>query len=201
MVSSTHHFAGTRGTAEPLDKLVCFVADGPVCLDSPRAPICEKCFLSVDMRTKLRATVADSTVSPAAEIRTDRWKRQRNVQEVLGVHVDDLVGGGNLTFQKAVQWLRTGLELGTWDQSRCRFRGRESSQEYNRKSTKISMSKFAQDMEPFADPKHVKRRPSCSIGSKCTLPISWRCPQLQSQGNPLLSFATGMLQSSYSQRS
>ena len=60
-------------------------------------------------------------------------KRQRNVQRVLGAHVGDLVGGGNLTFQKAVQWLRTELESGTWDQNRFRFRGKELSQEYNRK--------------------------------------------------------------------
>ena len=42
----------------------------------------------------------------------DRGKRRRNVQGVLGVHVE-LVGGGNLAFQKAVQWLRTELEFGT----------------------------------------------------------------------------------------
>ena len=28
---------------------------------------------------------------------------------VLGVHVEDLVGGGNLVFQKAVHWLRTEI--------------------------------------------------------------------------------------------
>ena len=72
-------------------------------------------------------------MSHAPEIRKVRWKRQRNVLGVLGVHVDDLVGGGNLAFQKAVQWLRTELEFGTWEQSRFRFRGPELSQEYNGK--------------------------------------------------------------------
>ena len=71
-----------------------------------------------------------------------------------GVHVDDLVGGGNLVFQKAVQWLRT--EFGTWEQSRFRFRGRELCQDYNRKSIKISMSKFVQERELVAVPKYVK---------------------------------------------
>ena len=83
----------------------------------------------VGVPTKLKASVADSSVSPVPEIRMDRWKRHRNVQCVLDVHVDDLVAGGNLAFQKAVQWLRTELEFGTWVQSRHRFRGRESSQE------------------------------------------------------------------------
>ena len=54
------------------------------------------------------------------------------------------------------EWLRTELEFGTWDQSGFRFRGRELSQEYNRKSIKISRSKFTQEMEPVAVPKHVK---------------------------------------------
>ena len=47
-------------------------------------------------------------------------------------------------FKKAVQWLRTELEFGTWDQGRFRFRGWDSSQEYDRKSMKISMSKREQ---------------------------------------------------------
>ena len=76
---------------------------------------------SVDVPTKLGTPVADSSVSPATIIRMDRW-RQRQDQGVLGVHVEDLVGGGNLAFQKAVQWLRTEVEFGTWDQSRFRFR-------------------------------------------------------------------------------
>ena len=46
----------------------------------------------VDVPTKLKAAVADSSVSPVPEIRMNRWKRQ--------VHVDDLVGAGNLPFQK-----------------------------------------------------------------------------------------------------
>ena len=94
---------------------------------------------------------------------------------MLGVHVDDLVGGGNLAFQKAVQWLRTELEFGIWEQSRFRFRGRELSQEYNRKSIKISMSKFVQEMEPVAVPKHVKDDLDAPLETSVPLSISWRC--------------------------
>ena len=50
----------------------------------------------VNVPTKLKTAVADSSVSPVPKIRMDRWRRQKNVQGVLGVHVDDLVGGGNL---------------------------------------------------------------------------------------------------------
>ena len=128
----------------------------------------------VDVPTKFKKDVADSSVSPVPETHMDRWKRQRNVLGVLGVHVDDLVGGGNLVFQKAVQWLRTELEFGTWEQSRFRFRGRELCQHYNRKSIKISMSKFVQEMEPVAVPKHVEDDLDAPLEANVHS-ISWRC--------------------------
>ena len=86
-----------------------------MCLDAPCAHPVKSISLGC-VPTILRTAVADFSVSPVPEIRTDRWKRKKNVQGVLGVHVDDLVGGGNLTFQKAMQWLRTELEFGTWNQ-------------------------------------------------------------------------------------
>ena len=152
----------------------------------------------VDVPTKLKAAVADSSVSPVPEIHMDRWKRRRNVQGVLGVHVDDLVCGGNLVFQKAVQWRRTELEFGTWEQSRFRFRCRELCQDYNRKSIKISMSKFVQEMKPVALPKHVKDDLDSPLEGNVHFQFRGGVGQLQwlqLQGNPLLSFATGILQS------
>ena len=161
-------------------------------------PVPVKSVSSVDVPTKLRTAVANSSVSPVPEIRTDRWKRQRSLQGVLGVHVDDLVGGGNLTFEKAVQWLRTELEFGTWDQSRFRFRGRELSQENNRKSIKISMTKFVQEVEPVAVPKHVKDDLDAPLEANVQSQFRGGIGQhqwFQLQRNPFLSFATGILQS------
>ena len=117
---------------------------------------------------------------------------------MLGVHVDDLVGGGNLAFEKAVQWLRTELEFGTWKQGRLRFRGRELCQEYNRKSIKISMSKFVQEMEPVAFPKRVKDDLDAPLEANVHSQFRGGVGQLQwlqLKGNPLQSFATGILQS------
>ena len=128
----------------------------------------------------------------------DRWKRQTNVLGVLGVHVDDLVGGGNLVFQKAVQWLRTELEFGTLEQGRFRLRGRELCQDFYRKSIKISTSKFVQEMEPVAVPKYVKDELDAPLKANVHSQFRGGVGQLQwlqSQGNPLLSFATGILQS------
>ena len=142
--------------------------------------------------------VAPVDVPTVPEFGRFAGNRQRNVLGVLGVHVDDLVGGGNLAFQKAVQWLRTELEFGTWEQSRFRFRGRELSQEYNRKSIKISMSKFVPEMEPVAVPKHVKDDLDAPLETSVHSQFRGGVGQLQwlqLQGNPLLSFATGVLQS------
>ena len=103
-------------------------------------------------------------------------------------------GGGILAFQEAVQWLRTELEFGTWEQSRFRFRGRKLCQEYNRKSIKISTSKFVQDMEPVAVPKHLDAPLEANVHSQFRGGVG-QLQWLQLQGNPLLSFATGTLQS------
>ena len=124
----------------------------------------------------------------------DRWTRQRNVLGVLGVHVEDLVGGGNFVFQRAVQWLRTELEFGTWEQSRHRFRGRELCQDYNRDlHVKVCSRDGARCCSQTCE-----GRFGCAAGSKCTLSIRGGVGQLQwlqLQGNPLLSFENVILQS------
>ena len=158
----------------PSTSWFCVTANGPVCLDSPCVQSCERCFTCRCANQVHKQPLPIPLCHLFLKFRTDRWKRQRNVQGVLGVYVDDLVGGGNLAFQKAVQWLRTELEFGTWDQSRSRFRGREF--EYNRKSIKISMSKFVQEMEPVAVPKHVKDDVDAPLEANVsTQSISWRC--------------------------
>ena len=128
---------------------------------------------SVDVPTKLKAAVVDSPVSPVAdssvspaadssvshvpEIRKARWKRQRNVLGVLGVHVDDFGWWwGILLFKKLFNGFGQNLNLEPGSKVDFDFVVESLSQEYNRKSIKISMSKFVQEMEPVAVPKHVK---------------------------------------------
>ena len=74
----------------------------------------------------------------------------------------------------------------------------KNSQEYKLKSIKISMSKLVQDMEPVAVPKHVKDDLDAPLEANEHSPFLGGVGQLQwlqVQGNPLLSFATGILQS------
>ena len=61
-----------------------------------------------------------------------------------------------LSLRKLCNGFGLNLNLEPGNKSRFRFRGRELCQDYNRKSIKISMSKFVQEMEPAAVPKHVK---------------------------------------------
>ena len=66
----------------------------------------------------------------------------------------------------------------------------------SKKSIKIFVSKFVQEMEPVAVPKHVKDDLDAPLEanvhsqSRGVGQLQW----LQLQGNPLLSFATGILQ-------
>ena len=39
--------------------------------------------------------------------------------------MDDLIGGGNHYFKKAIEELKRELEFGAWDTKKFRFRGRE----------------------------------------------------------------------------
>ena len=74
---------------------------------------------SVDVPTKLKAAVVDSLVSLAtdssvlseSEVGTERWKRKRYIQGVLGVHVDDWLVVETLIFRKLCSGCGLSLSL------------------------------------------------------------------------------------------
>ena len=74
-----------------------------------------------------------------------------------------------------MQWLRTELELGTWEQSRFRFRGRELCQDYKRKIHQDLHVKVCSRSGARCCSQTCERRFGCAAGNKCTLSISWRC--------------------------
>ena len=47
---------------------------------------------------------------------------------MLGVHVDDAIGGGNKTFDRIMTTVRKEFDFGTWDVGNLRFKGRQISQ-------------------------------------------------------------------------
>ena len=50
------------------------------------------------------------------------------IHGVLGVHVDDVIGGGDETFDRIVTAVRKEIDLGAWDVGNFRFKGRHISQ-------------------------------------------------------------------------
>ena len=111
VASSMHHFGGTRGSAEPFKQAGFVSLQTDPCVWILPAPSPVKSVSSVDVRTKLGSALAESSVSPVPETRTDRWKRQRNVQGLLG-----------LTFRKAVQrGLGVSLSLEPGSKVDCDF--------------------------------------------------------------------------------
>ena len=70
------------------------------------------------------------------------------IHGVLGVHVDDVVGGGNETFDRIMTAVRKEFDFGAWDVGNFRFKGRQISQMPNGEivfdmdSTSMSLNKL-----------------------------------------------------------
>ena len=99
-------------------------------------------------------------------------------------------------FLFAVQCFRIELEFGTWDQRR--LRGGELSFAYNRKPVKISMSKFFKTWSPLLFPNMSKTTWMLHWKDMYTpnfVEVSVSFSGCNRKGNPLLSLATGTLQS------
>ena len=109
----------------------------------------------VDVPAKLKAAVVDSSVLPVLETQMDRWNREMfkvcgESRLMIWLVVEILL------FRKLCNGFGTNLNLEPGNKVDFDFVVRELCQEYNRKSIKISMSKFVQEMVPVAVPKHVK---------------------------------------------
>ena len=50
------------------------------------------------------------------------------IHGVLGVHVDDVIGGGNEIFDRIMTTVRKEFDFGAWDVGHFRFKGRQISQ-------------------------------------------------------------------------
>ena len=55
-------------------------------------------------------------------------RKSGKVHGVLGVHVDDMIGGGNETFNRVMTTVRKEFGFGSWDSGYFRFKGRQISQ-------------------------------------------------------------------------
>ena len=70
------------------------------------------------------------------------------IHGVLGVHVDDVIGGGNETFHRNMTEVRKEFDFGAWCVGHFRFKGRQISQMLMEKScltwigTSMSLNKL-----------------------------------------------------------
>ena len=55
-------------------------------------------------------------------------QKSGNIHGVLGVHVDDVIQGGNETFDRIMTAVRKEFDFGAWDVGNFRFKGRQISQ-------------------------------------------------------------------------
>ena len=68
------------------------------------------------------------------------------VHGVLGVHVDDMIGGGNETFNRVMSAVRKEFDFGSWEIGKFRFKGRQISQMPNG-DVAFDMQQFKHELE------------------------------------------------------
>ena len=67
-------------------------------------------------------------VGQTQDIAYQTWIHKLRSRSVLGVHVDDVIGGGNETFDRIMTAVRKEFDFGAWDVGNFRFKGRQISQ-------------------------------------------------------------------------
>ena len=67
-------------------------------------------------------------VGQTQDIACQTWIHKLWSRSVLGVHVDDVIGGGNETFDRIMTAVRKEFDFGAWDVGNFRFKGRQMSQ-------------------------------------------------------------------------
>ena len=99
-----------------------------------------------------------------------------------------------MIFTRPFGGLRSELDLGTWGQTRYRFRVRELGQDYNKPAIHIVMSKFATDVERVAV-QHVARNDFAGLLVPKVHTCFSRSQWQHLQGHICLSLSTDTLQS------
>ena len=114
----------------------------------------------------------------------------RKIYGVLGVHVDDVIGGGDETFDRIMTAVRKEFDFGAWDVGNFRFKGRQISQMPNGEIV-FDMKQYKHELEQIEVSKADKTKPRL-LNSKehtrfrgCVGCLGWFvdhcCPQLSFQ--------------------
>lgn len=84
------------------------------------------------------------------------------LEGVLGTHVDDGIGGGTETFEKALEKIQKHLPFGQKEYKRFRFTGLDIEQ-YPDYSSKISQGEYIQKIDPIDIPKPRRKDEESSV--------------------------------------
>ena len=107
------------------------------------------------------------------------------IHGVLGVHVDDVIGGGNETSDRVMTAARKEFDFGVWDSGSLRFKGRQISPMPNGEIV-FDMEQYKHGLEQIEVSKADKTKPGRILNSKeHTQFRGWLvdhcCPQLSFQ--------------------
>ena len=84
---------------------------------------------------------------------------------VLGVHIDDVIGGGNETFDRIMTAVRKEFDFGAWDVGNFRFKGRQISQMPNGEVV-FDVEQYKHDLEQIDVSKADRTKPERLLNSK-----------------------------------
>ena len=87
------------------------------------------------------------------------------IHGVFGVRVDDVIGGGNETFDRIVTTVRKEFDFGAWDVGNFRFKGRQISQMPNGKIV-LDMEQYKHELEQIEVSKDDITKPELLLNSK-----------------------------------
>ena len=88
-------------------------------------------------------------------------RKSGKIHAVLGVHVDDVIGGGNETFDRIMTAVRKEFDFGAWDVGNFRFKGRQISQMLNGEIV-FDMEQYKHELEQIEVSKADKTKPDVS---------------------------------------
>ena len=92
-------------------------------------------------------------------------RKSGKIHGVLGVHVDDVIGGGNETFDRTMATVRKEFDFGAWDVGNFRFKGRQISQMPNGEIV-FDMEQYKHELEQIEVSKADKTKPERLVNSK-----------------------------------
>ena len=119
-------------------------------------------FLSGDSRHRL--SNMDSQVVLSIHVHLF-FERVEKIHGVLGVHVDDVIGGGNEIFDRIMTTVRKEFDFGAWDVGNFRFKGRQISQMPNGEIV-CDMEQYKHELEQIDVSKADKTKPERVLNSK-----------------------------------